>query len=265
MRIGKEETMKDVNFFTAQLKLWARIFDYKGKSTRKEYWFPFILHAILGLLVFCDLAISILFTFLMIGNDGVFVAAVHYIFLILALPLMFYLTLSVIPWISLTVRRLRDAGKSGWWTLLLLFFGIGHIILFIFCAAGSAIVGLFAPELNSPGCIYGPPEMLDPTYNQNEGVYGPPDWFDPDNNVPEPMYGPPQGDIDDPDYDPDVNTNGDVYGPPQWDEDDEDAHLGPDVNENYQIYGPPDWLENDIYNSDDNVNEDVYGPPEWFE
>ncbi len=34
-----------------------------------------------------------------------------------------------IPWISITTRRLHDAGKSGWWQLIALFPAIGGILL----------------------------------------------------------------------------------------------------------------------------------------
>ena len=86
----------DVNFFSAQLKLWARIFDYKGKSSRKEYWFAFILEAVLFALAF----VNVTFSFIP-------VKIVHYLFLVIGLLIFLYLFVSIVPWISLTVRRLE--------------------------------------------------------------------------------------------------------------------------------------------------------------
>ena len=202
----------EVNFFTAQLKLWARIFDYKGKSSRKEYWFAFILEAVLFALAFFNVTLSL-----------IPVKVIHYIFLILALLIFLYLGLSIIPWISLTVRRLRDGGKSAWWALLMLIVGVGNVILLFICMTASAIaIGVvFNPSLNIPSCVYGPPEYFDPSLNEPECVYGPPEDYDPSLNEPEVVYGPPEwfNDQDDPEpepeYDPSLNQEVDVYGPPE--------------------------------------------------
>ena len=259
---------KDVNFFSAQLKLWARIFDYKGTSTRKEYWFAFLFHAILGILAFFGMILSACIFLLQDMLDAsILLSVVHYILFIPAVLIFLYLCISIIPWISLTVRRLRDAGKSGWWTILLLFVGIGHIILLFLCALGSAVAGIsFFAANNVPTSVYGPPEWFDPDVNINDGVYGPPgpDVYDPNNNQNGDVYGPPiwiDEDNDD-DFDPDINVTEPMYGPPPFDEDDYD----PNVNQNEDVYGPPEWFDdNDDFDPDVNINDDVYGPPEWFE
>ena len=163
--------------------------------------------------------------------------------MILAIIKLLYLGLSLIPWIALTVRRLRATGKSGWWTLLLLFLGVGQIILLFLCTIGSGIAGAFTPDLNVPTGIYGPPEMLDPSNNQNGDVYGPPMW-DPENNIPNTDYGPlwyiDEDDVEP--YDPDVNVPVTLYGPPNM-FDENDYNFDPDANLNEDVYGPPDWLD----------------------
>ena len=227
---------KDANFFTAQIRLWTRIIDYKGTSTVKEYWFAFIFHVLIGILAFCNIAISFL-TLLLIDdwNIGDIARVAHYVFIVLAVIKLVYLAFSLIPWIALTVRRLRDAGKSAWWTLLLLLLGVGQIILLFICTIGSSFAGVFNPAVNHPEAIYGPPEMLDPSLNQNGDVYGPPDWFDPDEDI--------DLDIDeDDDFNVDDNVPVTLYGPPNmFDED--DYIFDPDANQNMDVYGPPDWLE----------------------
>ena len=281
-----------VNFFTAQIKLWGRIFDYKGKSTKKEYWFAFLFHAILGLLACACIALSaaaLIFTgFRYDWHIQDLAKIAHYVFLIPGIILTAYLAIAVIPWISLTVRRLRDGGKSAWWALLLLIVGVGHILLFIICVSASGIAGIFNPSRNVPEGIYGPPEWFNPSNNTNENVYGPPEWFDPSYNTNEDVYGPPPFDIDDDnddfdpnqnitepvygppswydDYDPSQNEQPTVYGPPEWFNDDEDVYK-PDININEDVYGPPEWFndDEDVYKPDINMNGQVYGPPEWFE
>ena len=264
---------KEANFFSAQIKLWARIFDYKGTSTRKEYWFAFLFHVIIGILVFFNLFASVgiaAFRYTALSMDTL--KTIHYIFLVLGVIGILYLSLSVIPGISLTVRRLRDQGKSAWWTLLLLLVGIGHIILFIICAFGSSIIPVFNPATNIPVGVYGPPEMYDPNFNQNENVYGPPDWFDPEDNIDTPVYGPPDWFDDNVEpvnpednvepLNPEDNVNVPVYGPPLFNEED---YYDPNDNVNEDVYGPPEWFENEEeYDPDVNINEDVYGPPNWY-
>ena len=257
---------KDANFFSAQIRLWAGIFNYKGTSTRKEYWFAFLFHAILGILAFFGILLSSgIFLLQEFVDESILLNIIHFILLIPAVLIIIYLVLSIIPWIALTVRRLRDAGKSGWWTILLLFVGIGHIILLILCALGSAVAGVaFFTANNIQPSVYGPPEWYDPSYNQNDDVYGPPgpDIFNPDDNETPNVYGPPEWFDDDDDFDPNINITEPMYGPPPFDEDDYD----PNVNQNEDVYGPPDWFDNpEEYDPEINLNEDVYGPPEWFE
>ena len=257
---------KDANFFSAQKRLWAGIFNYKGRSTRKEYWFAFLFHFVLGVLAFFGMLISsAIFLLQDFVDASILLNIVHFILLIPAVLILIYLGLSIIPWIALTVRRLRDAGKSGWWTILLLFVGIGHIILLILCALGSAVVGVaFFAANNIQPSVYGPPEWFDPSYNSNEGIYGPPgpDIYDPVNNQNEDVYGPPEWFDEGDDFDPSINDSEPLYGPPPFDEDDYD----PSNNENEAVYGPPEWFdEGEEFDPEINLNEDVYGPPEWFE
>ena len=93
---------KDANFFTAQIRLWARIIDYKGTSTVKEYWFAFIFHVLIGILAFINIAISFL-TLLLIDdwNIGDIARVAHYVFIVLAVIKLVYLAFSLIPWIAL--------------------------------------------------------------------------------------------------------------------------------------------------------------------
>ena len=283
--------MKDVNFFTAQIKLWTRIFDYKGKSTRKEYLFQFILHVIIGLLAIACIgssAFSLIFTgYNFDWHIQGLAKIIHYAFLVVSIPLMAYLIISIIPWISLTVRRLRDAGKSGWWTVLLLVFGVGHIFLFFLCSLASTAVGIFNPIDNRPEAIYGPPEMFNVEDNEPTGVYGPPPFdleqnqndYNPEDNEQPDVYGPPLWEEDE--FDPELNEEPAVYGPPPWadDEFDPDANepsqvygppqfddeFDPDANEPSQIYGPPQFDDEEPFEPYDNLQPTMYGPPDMFD
>ena len=224
--------MKRTTFFGALGKMWAKTFDYKGKSTQREYWFPFIFHALIMLL-----AAGLLVASFMTEEFGLILCLV-------AFALLGYLTLSILPWISLTIRRLRDAGKSGWWTLLLLAIGVGVIALLILCSAGSA-------GYNATGGSSG----FDPFYNEQPAVYGPPEFFEPANNQLEEVYGPPEM-FEDPvdEEESDEYLNDEPIVDPG-----EPGKFDPKNNEEVEVYGPPEMFE-----PEENIEPVVYGPPEMF-
>lgn len=203
--------MEKITFFGALGRMWGRIFNYKDTASRKEYWFPFIFHFIIAVL-----AAGLMYLSLTMESGNLY-------YCLGAFALLGYLSFSVIPWISLTVRRLRDTGKSGWWTLLILVVGIGSLILMLLCTSASAIYntgGSFNPVNNEAVAVYGPPEMFDPSLNELEDVYGPPDMLDPSYNQDELNDEP----IVDPDevkeesteaFDEKANMEALVYGPPE--------------------------------------------------
>jgi len=43
----------------------------------------------------------------------------------------------LVPWLAVTVRRLHDTDRSGWWLLILFVPLIGQIILFVFLVTGG--------------------------------------------------------------------------------------------------------------------------------
>lgn len=190
--------MEEVKGIKTLFVMWKRIFDYKGKSGKQEYIVPLIVHIILGLLAFA----------LAVGTLGLSLAGVGKMvripLLVLTGILTAYLVLSIIPWISLTVRRLHDTGKSGWWTVLLLVVGIGTVIIIMLCSIGASVTAFFNPGDNEEPAVYGPPEIYeeyDPSFNIEPDVYGPPEMFE--------------------DYDPYVNEEVCVYGPPEMFEESE--------------------------------------------
>lgn len=204
-----------VNFFTAYGMMWKRTFDYKGVSGRKEFWFPFLWQCIFGTLTSFMVVVNLLVR--------IFIPDFRVITMIPLGLLVAYMVICIIPFSSLTVRRLEDAGKSGWLYLLVLLAGIGTVILLTLCAAGSVA---FTPANNEPVAIYGPPDgwdtPFDPEDNRNADVYGPPDWDEPEEES----------------FDPEDNMNDEVYGPPEMFEEFDSS-----LNENLCIYGPPEMIE----------------------
>ena len=179
-------------FGRAYTDFWKRSFDYRGACSLREYWMPVGLH--LGLT-----ALLVLF-YLLKWNIPFWI-------------LLIYLLLSLIPFVALTVRRLRDTGLSGLWALLLLFVGAGTCVVLALCAAGSG----FLPGENRPVNLYGPPPIetaFDPSEMPGEDISGPPpseETFDPTKETAAQLYGPPPSEET---FDPTKETAAPLYGPP---------------------------------------------------
>jgi uncharacterized membrane protein YhaH (DUF805 family) len=92
--------------------------DFKGKATRKQFWFFFLCNFIVALLI--RLVTRIFFgTNSFTGN-------------IIGLA---YLLIIALPYLSITVRRLHDRNFSGWWLLVLAaFFVLFHYTRNIYLA-----------------------------------------------------------------------------------------------------------------------------------
>jgi uncharacterized membrane protein YhaH (DUF805 family) len=101
---------------------WQRAADFSGRSRRKEYWIFHLFNAIVALaLVLAAVPFS--------DKDKPGAIA-------LAL-LSVYCLVVLVPSLSITIRRLHDIGKSGWWYFVGFVPLIGGIILFVFSVLDS--------------------------------------------------------------------------------------------------------------------------------
>jgi len=95
--------------------------DFSGRARRTEYWMFMLFHILtIFLLVFLSGALSEFH----LESMGVILLVV-------------YILASFIPALAITVRRLHDSGKSGWFYLLTLIPYIGSFILLIFTVKDS--------------------------------------------------------------------------------------------------------------------------------
>ena len=88
--------------------------DFEGRARRTEFW----------MFALINIIIMVILDF--IGNMINFT----WISTIYSLAV-------VVPSIAVTVRRLHDIGKSGWWWLIVLIPFIGGIVLIVFCVMDS--------------------------------------------------------------------------------------------------------------------------------
>ena len=102
-----------MNWYLQALKKYA---DFSGRARRKEYWFFVLFNIIISVvLTVCDVFMGTYSAAASIGIlTGIYTLAV------------------LIPGIAVSVRRLHDTGRSGWWLLIVLVPLIGALVLLIF-------------------------------------------------------------------------------------------------------------------------------------
>ena len=113
--LARENSPKDSLF---KLCFWEQDYlSFKGKADRKTYWYSILFSCLL-------LLVAALIYILPIGD-----------FKLLGQLEVFFVFLALIPYfVSLSVRRLRDLGKSGWWLLICLIPVVGWVWYFILMA-----------------------------------------------------------------------------------------------------------------------------------
>ena len=92
--------------------------NFNGRARRKEYWM-----FTLFFLLFALLAGFVIGILSVVGETVAMIAII--------LAVVWYLA-HLVPSLAVTVRRLHDTGKSGWFYLLAIIPYIGGLIIFIF-------------------------------------------------------------------------------------------------------------------------------------
>ena len=97
--------------FKAYKYYWQNAFKYKARSTRADYWWPVLINVII-------FAILITITLLSIGNSAYDLALTYSNYRLFPMSFMVITIVfgiaNIFPSISISVRRFRDAGISGW-------------------------------------------------------------------------------------------------------------------------------------------------------
>jgi uncharacterized membrane protein YhaH (DUF805 family)/predicted RNA-binding Zn-ribbon protein involved in translation (DUF1610 family) len=128
---GGGPTQLSVNWYLEVLKKYST---FDGRAQRKEYWYFVLFSTIISIsLVTIDVVIGSFDEEIGIGLlSGLYSLAVMF------------------PYTAVTIRRLHDTNRSGWWILLAVIPLIGAIVLIAFLVSDSN------PESNQ----YGPPPKL---------------------------------------------------------------------------------------------------------
>ena len=100
---------------------FAKFSTFEGRASRSEFWWFWLFVGIITAIPY-----ALLFTAMPADGETVGGAFWVWLILLIALALIF-----LIPYISVTVRRLHDTDHSGWWYWITLVPCIGGIWLLI--------------------------------------------------------------------------------------------------------------------------------------
>ena len=116
--VKPEEKGQGQNWYLAA---WRKFAVFTGRSRRKEYWFFALFNFIaLLLLATADYATGTLDEEMGVGLlSGIYTLA------------------AIIPSIGVSIRRLHDIGRTGWWVLIGFVPLIGSIVLLVFALLDS--------------------------------------------------------------------------------------------------------------------------------
>ena len=101
-----------MNWYLMALKKYA---DFSGRARRTEYWMFFLVNIVIAVVLGIVEAI--------LGGPGILGGL--------------YSLAVLLPSIAVTVRRLHDTGRTGWWMLVALIPVIGAIVLLVFMVLDS--------------------------------------------------------------------------------------------------------------------------------
>ena len=111
-------TTPSVSFLDAVKLFFTRYADFKGRSRRSEFWWA-------------SLATSII--------SGVLSTAIPNFAWIWSLIIL-------VPGLAISIRRLHDIGKSGWWYLINFIPLVGQIIFLVFMCKDSTEDNQWGPN-----------------------------------------------------------------------------------------------------------------------
>ena len=135
-----------MDWYILVLKKYA---DFNGRARRKEYWMFALFN--------CLIAFAVTGTFFgasaLLGEKSDLAAMAM-------IPLFLYCFAMLIPSLAVTVRRLHDTGRSGWWYLISFVPFVGGIILFVFTVFdGDPRPNLYGPDPKDPAGFYPVPPI----------------------------------------------------------------------------------------------------------
>lgn len=115
----------------AYVNYWKNYANFRDRARRADYWWAVLCQGII-LTVLSIIMMTVTMGAIMSGRSmGGFAILISLVTVVFSLA-------SIIPTLSLAIRRLHDTGRSGWWYLIAFVPMVGGIALFVFmCLAGT--------------------------------------------------------------------------------------------------------------------------------
>ena len=108
-------------FVSASYKGFKNYFNFRGRTSKEDFWFFVLFFVVAYLLVW---SIDHFFFLPVVNLKELPFGSLlpgGYVDQEVGMMVLAYRPLMAIPTMSATVRRLRDTGRSGWWSLLWVF------------------------------------------------------------------------------------------------------------------------------------------------
>ncbi len=116
-----------------------RYADFSGRSRRREYWSFVLFNLLIGVAVWALLAA----TYAAGMSETQMTMIMGPVFMLYGLVALVF----IIPGIAVTIRRLHDTDRSGWFVLFALIPLVGAIFLLVFyCEKGTRGPNRFGPD-----------------------------------------------------------------------------------------------------------------------
>jgi uncharacterized membrane protein YhaH (DUF805 family) len=129
-----------VNYY---LDVWRGFADFSGRARRKEYWFFSLFHS-LTVVTGAFLADAL-------SKENRTIGTIFESIVVL------YFLASIVPTLAVTVRRLHDVDKSGWWYFISLIPFVGPIWLLVLTLTdGTSGPNQYGPDPKAADLVTSP-------------------------------------------------------------------------------------------------------------
>lgn len=140
-----DQPQYDATIRQAVVRFWRKYAVLSGRASRSEYWWWFLVAVVVGWVL--QLVGSIAFGSSFFLDDAATDVDLHRFWLSL-IPSLVWSVVTLVPTIAITVRRLHDTNRSGWWYLATLP-GLAALPLLVAVLASLDLEGLEAGDVSS--------------------------------------------------------------------------------------------------------------------
>lgn len=117
--------------FSAYKAMFKRAFDFRGRSSRSEYWFAYLFNALVVIMFSVAMICVDIMAAQALEESGEAAQIYVNIFRVIDYVFTVYAFVLLVPQLSLIVRRLHDSGLNGAFASLVLFGVFGMAVLMI--------------------------------------------------------------------------------------------------------------------------------------